>query len=1000
MAEGVVVYFQREHETGYEATTGAVYEENYSEELDNFSLVVKQVGKKLDIRPYDIAKVYYPQNQSVEMFVDTIHEKRTRSFNSSYLYDYTITLMSETKYLEKIQLPNRSFTGVIGGSGRSALSVMEELIDQYMPRIVYRSNGGYQTIFFISLNKATRNKFGNLYIKDLTLSKPTLRQALTAVMSQFGCIPVVKDRSLGFIDFNESPKYGSETRIDPNIIIYEDYSNASDSYVNTLVSNATNVLDDTNPVKEKFVGFRNRDEGILKQDGNLKLYTSLPIYKIDNVIMYYLRRKIVYKQPETPIANPTIIQGIPTKRGDTFTIPLNPFSGSLKNVSCEVRTYGYEVIDGTLYSSTLVDQKVGVVTLENNNTQMRIVASGLKDGQYFNIGIKYILRDADGYQYYYYSNAPSYDFIYLYRNADITPLVQEAGRRKMLSYDYRDIPNNNVAELAKYYYTTVEYKIGGNEITGWSTTYNEAQGWWGWRKTVTENIVDKLFKNDYYQSDAEQLKRIYCFPSWAKVQLTSFGGNGSQASYESSGEKIVLRIDTGLITNEGNYVYNCMFDISYFPLNQINYKTYKTGFDDCNFPLEQLDSKENGVVSFDALTAVEGDKIRRLGNGLRTVMTRVSNLSMTYPLGWVESETGYQIFKRSIVFKNNYYDVTYYLCKDYAMTNYSTAITTKYRAYQYIDYSQATERIENITYHFHISKERKIDSGFKYYMIKNGASLFFENNDGNQYIGFIEKGEALKYDDGGSSNIGRRNFLNGVSFMSSSDSFCINYKSYDTVSMGNFIEATERNGGIPQHQYMAKQESDYTFRTYYLGFIVKESNDQYIKYMTENSNFLNFPLFDLANNIVDSKKAFLEVYPMVQDQSELMGYTVQFALHSDTPDFICTRYMETYNKFNLMQVSNIFCAFPSEPITRLSEHWDERLSGTGNIKEINDNIVISGDGTINVIKDIVIGRLDLNGTRKSLCYFKAGTYYVNYAKNVSNFGVWILNGKVIHREGD
>ena len=128
---------------------------------------------------------------------------------------------------------------------------------------------------------------------DMSFSAPTLRQLLTTLMQQVGCIPTVKNRTLNFLDFQKEAVpfgYDSETRqVDytlHNTVNFIRRNLSSDSFVNTLANLSDNVLDSENEVICETLCFRDSNNVLLRQQENLKLETSLPIYKVNKCIMH------------------------------------------------------------------------------------------------------------------------------------------------------------------------------------------------------------------------------------------------------------------------------------------------------------------------------------------------------------------------------------------------------------------------------------------------------------------------------------------------------------------------------------------------------------------------------------------------------------------------------------------------------------------------------------------------------------------------------------------
>ena len=130
-------------------------------------------------------------------------------------------------------------------------------MELYCPKIKYTEDGenwDYKSL--ITLSKDLEQKF-NVECSDMSLSQPTLRQLLTSLMIQVGCIPILKNRELSFLDFREEKKVFDNIKI-KNTLNYIEKSLSSDSYINTLVNNFEQVLDNENEVISETVGFRNK----------------------------------------------------------------------------------------------------------------------------------------------------------------------------------------------------------------------------------------------------------------------------------------------------------------------------------------------------------------------------------------------------------------------------------------------------------------------------------------------------------------------------------------------------------------------------------------------------------------------------------------------------------------------------------------------------------------------------------------------------------------------
>ena len=290
----------------YRVVAGSVFNEEYSETLDSATIILSQITKEdrlSYIKPYDFVRVfdkssiYDPATDTYAFdkiyLVDNFNEKENNI--KEHLFGYTINLMSETKLLEKIQCPNLVVThdvnnGVI--NKKTIYQKIKEYMELFVPKMKFCDDGEtwhYEPLIYLDTdtNSDFYQKF-NVPCADLPLNLATLRQTLTILMQQVGCIPVVKNRTLTYLDFQqEAQEFGGGTDYSlNNTVNYITRSLSSDSFVNSLVNISDQVLDSGNEVICETLGFRNSNNVLLKQRENLVLETSFPIYKVNKCILH------------------------------------------------------------------------------------------------------------------------------------------------------------------------------------------------------------------------------------------------------------------------------------------------------------------------------------------------------------------------------------------------------------------------------------------------------------------------------------------------------------------------------------------------------------------------------------------------------------------------------------------------------------------------------------------------------------------------------------------
>lgn len=1051
----VKIAFEKAPFNKYECVLNVPYSDEYSETLDSMSVVIKHIDFKLEINPFDVVYIYrgvvkggtiahptYTDIKWKEMLVDSVSMLRKRYGNNTY-YEYTLKLMSETKWLEKIQLPNRSFTHALGGNLRDAYETIEDLMT-YVPKVI-RDN---KETPLITISEAVSTRFLGLGMKDMSLSKPTLRQALTAVMSQFGCIPVVNNKQLEFINFNRSQ--GNITKEQVDSMDSESYSNSSDSYVNTLMTDASQVLgDDKSFVVERGVGFRDRDTGLIKQQENLKLLTTYPIYKVKNLTINMNLSTypcIVVKVYNIADADYFVLNHT-NPEGD-FN-PVHIYDNGASEYVVKVYCGGHQRIVFSNWTFEILEvinpSTTGFRCEGFRTSSVRTGISKPAESQWasgtmytFSIPKSNMVRPDGTVAYLFIANIEDEDkhivwntyvedngndtaisgmykeldigIVYRKVSVDITSLVKTAQERKLLSYDYTtdEFKNGqgNMAVYSKYYYTTVQYKLGSNEISGWSDKYTEAQGWWDVNKTTIENIVNKSFyENEFLQKRYDNIfseEDILPYPQW--FYSYEYVDDYSGKKYPVAKKSIFSNGWVNDMFGSYNYPSRISFDISYQPLNDLNIATVKGGFD---YPLAQLDSRDNGLVDFGNFKKVEQDKLDRLGNGVHILSKRyfakddtIDLENSLIKLGAVYRDTGEVVFKRTISFKNNYIDIAYYLCKDYVIANYSTSITTKYRAYQYVDYSSSTFRNENKISYFTISdaytnvdyEEKDVLGDVEKYwggvstmgdsnldMLCSGmifAPFLYNNNVRSMNMGYRRvKSTAYSNDN---AIVSYSVFQQATSHYLYDYGLVVSFKHWDTVSPGIMLESNVRATGLPQHPYMYDDKSSVVkyAKEQDIGLMAVPSDNGWTSQTESSVKYAQtYPAITdskiCIGSLINIAYMSFDISDIIQDQSELMGFTMQIEYRSLTNNVVVFK--------DISKVARIFND-DEKPLYI----YRPRFFGTYEdadqhkfevLPESYGNVLSASDNKIIVKKDVTIyyGNTPLISMRQ-------GTYYVRLSK--------------------
>lgn len=940
----------------YEVAADATVTEEFGETLDSATAVLPNVraseGIAAKAKPYDEVALRcvcvnadgnetYKSNH--RFLIDSIDVVQTSYTGDEPYCDVTLQLMSETKRLEKIQLPNKAFTHSLVSGAKTIYEAAKYLVDTYSPRYVGES--GLTPLLAMS-EGVDWTRFKSTPCADVTMSKPTLRQALTTLFTQVGCIPVVSGRKVGFLDLTKTRgKFLIDGKA-PEKAASIRKGMSSDSWVNSLVSESSQCVDyDSTCVIEQLC-FRDRDNVLLKQTENLKLETRYPIYEVKKLAVnafvkgtakfnsVYLAggggvTSTIGPAPSDSDSKTTGALNVSfTTSSTSSAVKITPFTYSTYTITAR-GTMSFEITlarvngDGSLTAVKTKKETASVswdgASRGDPSTWSAVVVKCFDVSEYTGSELTLVSFSFDGtiiingtawkpsdanpnfgfvtdshpltpatwgvYPSYFSSHEYSgggytgalQPFVFFkndtalrgFRSSmDITPLCVESSKRAQLDVDFKKMPSwAGVDEMSKYLYATVGYSIGGTSIEGFSSKYSYTiTGFWDENKTYIENIINSIGiaregVNHYFAS---------CIPQryWKYM-------------YENQ------KIENPFFSTSGNMFSLLTFDVEYVPLIQ-----GKSSWEKADAPLllEQLDSSESGVSSMDAVAASEGEKADRLGNAAWTVHARALSLADFIKLPGLNSEwEGRVAFKRVLKFGANAIDAEYALAENYVLKNYFTSIVTKYRAYEYVDYSQAVERRELMRAYIRVSHLEKGNS-LNAFDSKNGPGIQAEFDFARKLMGALEgyRGSDGKLVGAGYKASGYWTECE-LSSVCAGNSVIFTMKEYDNASDGPYVDGTyltingdyydDPIGGIPQKWYASRGTE--------VPEIVLYTANNTLRDMTWGSDadaFIGeavrlaqrYPRFPVSEYPVSYGDWFTLKFPFSEkDAAELMSYSLQ-----------------------------------------------------------------------------------------------------------------------------
>lgn len=290
----------------YDIMQGNTFAEEYNETLDSGSIIISGVSQINDIFPYDDVFIYtgefkgYPFSETnpkpsfyKHLLVDQFTEEIINLDKN--IYKYKIELMSETKGLEVVQLPNRSITQpLLFDEKKSIWEYAKQYVEQYSPKIKIKKDDytwEYKSKYTLDTN--LENIFADIYSPDFTLNNPSLREMLSKLFIVKDCIPYVQDDVIYALDIS---KRNGQFNNDPRYVNLITGSLTSDNYCNNLRREYSNALAQNQSGRlTEFLGFRNSNNALMTLE-NMRLEFGNEIYKISKFYMCYYK-KVTLKNP-------------------------------------------------------------------------------------------------------------------------------------------------------------------------------------------------------------------------------------------------------------------------------------------------------------------------------------------------------------------------------------------------------------------------------------------------------------------------------------------------------------------------------------------------------------------------------------------------------------------------------------------------------------------------------------------------------------------------------
>lgn len=775
----------------YPITTGANFADELSETLDSGNIRLTHIHELIDIKPYDDVIIhdgtytgrsydegytgsgfykhmicFSPIREQLSVDEADLSDELVNDSDSTYkswYFNYNISLVSETKGLEKVPLPNRTITQPLRTeettvNAKTLYDVAKEMIDLYSPYIKYSSDGNewvnkrkyhfYEGTDVTHLGYKTIQLLKSKSCPEMSFQLPNLREVLNRIFNVVDALPIVKD---GIICYRSLSKRNNKFSVwvkdsSGNLVPSKKgwgrdvWQMDGGSYTDRLIREHSNSLSKysiTHMVED--LGFKNSDSGKLTLD-NMRLELTYPIYDIRKVYMCYWK----------------------TKGNDTTTV----FKVKQDITKLVLRAEQRQLLseDWTKYSYTSCDNE-----------------EELRKFKYTTIGYYQFSKNIGGWgeRYTYLDHS-------LFANFRYTNTVIE----NIFNFYNRVSPYGTI-DISKLMTPLDDGKVKIDFVTGDIykvfndiPTYIDETAPGG---SVTRKITDK---------DGPISKYIYDSSDLSSNNLTKWFSDFTL------------------------FLKTVFFEVEYDGVISSSVVVSKSEHDG---PIVTRDNPSNSLAFVENDGANEREKVDRLGNAslvLEQVALKPSELQEIGDYrtddALVDGEEPLHkdevVYRKSFTVFKDHVDAQYNLCKDYVLRNYFTSVYAKLRPFSYTSREESVERKENKTVQVFLSLNHSyyqtLDSLKSVYIKDKNEFLskvlsFYKETTYNNYGTVIKNEENncaymyIPYDESYGDKEGKYWGLFQCDFQKygTGNTLCFNIVMQDSISAGVYMSRFAPNFG-------------------------------------------------------------------------------------------------------------------------------------------------------------------------------------------------------------
>lgn len=322
----------------YNVDEGVSLIDKATEELDSLTFTISNINP-IQLEPFQYVMIVFDDDTRRRMLVNTWVEEVASIYG---LKTYTINCISETKKLERVQLPNMTITQPLGLANED-----KRKYDLYLTRAKAYLEKVYPELRY---SEELLNRMSTEIAVEEQFNSPNFKEYLNSILTKISGVCRVENDVIGYLDLSKKGKSINESKI-----LFRNKSQTIEDYYSDIRTDLQGVQSDRSTIFTERVGIRSPENAVITYDnGVIKLSHNINyIEKIDFI------GKVKINGVETPIRQ-TIFdedhQFVKEKAEyDTLYVSndLTPMGNLFQFKRCNIYyTRGTNIIDGLFYNES------------------------------------------------------------------------------------------------------------------------------------------------------------------------------------------------------------------------------------------------------------------------------------------------------------------------------------------------------------------------------------------------------------------------------------------------------------------------------------------------------------------------------------------------------------------------------------------------------------------------------------------------------------------------